>query len=175
MKHLCWAVLSRSVQSDSLWSSGLSLPGSSVHGDSPGKHTGVCYHALLQGNLPNPGVETRSPSLQQILYQLSHQGRPRIVDWVAYPFSRGSSQPSNQTRVSCIASRFFTSWHTRKVLYVLSDQIRSVAQLCLTLCDPMNRSTPGLSVHHQLPEFTETHVHWVSDAINILSIVYVCC
>ena len=43
-----------------------------------------------------------------------------------------------------------------------SDQIRSVAQSCPTLCDPMNRSTPGLPVHHQLPEFTETHVHRVS-------------
>ena len=47
----------------------------------------------------------------------------------------------------------------------LSDPIRSVAQLCPTLCDPMNRSMPGLPVHHQLPEFTETHVHRVSDAI----------
>ena len=37
--------------------------------------------------------------------------------------------------------------------------IRTVAQSCPTLCDPMNRSTPGLPVHHQLPEFTETHVH----------------
>ena len=47
-----------------------------------------------------------------------------------------------------------------------SDQIRSFAQSCLTLCDPMNRSTPGLPVHHQLPEFTQTHVHQVSDAIQ---------
>ena len=47
-----------------------------------------------------------------------------------------------------------------------SDQIRSVAQSCTTLCDPMNRSTPGLLVHHQLPEFSETHVHRVSDAIQ---------
>ena len=47
-----------------------------------------------------------------------------------------------------------------------SDQIRSVAQSCLTLCNPMNRSTPGLPVHHQLLEFTETHVHRVSDAIQ---------
>ena len=45
-------------------------------------------------------------------------------------------------------------------------QIRSVAQSCLTLCNPMNRSTLGLPVHHQLPEFTETHVHQVSDAIQ---------
>ena len=47
-----------------------------------------------------------------------------------------------------------------------TDQIKSVAQSYPTLCDPMNRSTPGLPVHHQLPEFTETHVHRVSDAIQ---------
>ena len=42
----------------------------------------------------------------------------------------------------------------------------SVTQLCLTLCDPMNHSMPGLPVYHQLPEFTQTHVHWVGDAIQ---------
>ena len=47
-----------------------------------------------------------------------------------------------------------------------SVQFSSVSQSCLTLCDPMNRSTPGLPVHHQLPEFTQTHVHRVSDAIQ---------
>ena len=47
-----------------------------------------------------------------------------------------------------------------------SVQFSSVAQSCLTLCNPMNRSTPGLPVHHQLPEFTQTHVHWVGDAIQ---------
>ena len=47
-----------------------------------------------------------------------------------------------------------------------SDQIRSVTQSCPTLCDPMNRSTPGLPVHHQLPEFTQTHIHRVSDSIQ---------
>ena len=45
-------------------------------------------------------------------------------------------------------------------------KIRSVVQSCPTLCDPMNRSTPGLPVHHQLREFTQTHVHRVSDAIQ---------
>ena len=45
-------------------------------------------------------------------------------------------------------------------------QFSSVTQSCLTLCDPMNCSTPGLPVHHQLSEFTQTHVHWVSDAIQ---------
>ena len=47
-----------------------------------------------------------------------------------------------------------------------SVQFSSVAQSCPTLCDPMNCSTPGLPVHHQLPEFTQTHVHRVSDAIQ---------
>ena len=45
-------------------------------------------------------------------------------------------------------------------------QFSSVAQSCPTLYDPMNRSTPGLPVHHQLPEFTQTHIHWVSDALQ---------
>ena len=45
-------------------------------------------------------------------------------------------------------------------------QFSSVAQSCLTVCNPMNRSMPGLPVHHQLPEFTQTHVHCVGDAIQ---------
>ena len=48
----------------------------------------------------------------------------------------------------------------------MSVQFSSVTQSCPTLCDPMNRSTPGLPVHHQLPEFTQTHVQWVRDAIQ---------
>ena len=50
--------------------------------------------------------------------------------------------------------------------FLLPVQFSSVAQSCPTLCDPMNRSTPGLPVYHQLPEFTQTHVHRVSDAIQ---------
>ena len=52
-------------------------------------------------------------------------------------------------------------------LFIISSvQFSSDAQLCPTLCDPMDRSMPGLPVHHQLPEFTQTRVHWVSDAIQ---------
>ena len=59
------------------------------------------------------------------------------------------------------------SWTQLKQLSTYaSDQIRSVAQSCPTLCDPMNRSTSGLPVHHQLLEFTETHIQGVSDAIQ---------
>ena len=62
-------------------------------------------------------------------------------------------------------TEYLTSLST-SLLPAQSDQIRSVAQSCPTLCDPMNRSTPGLPVCHQLPEFTQTHVHRVSDAIQ---------
>ena len=51
-------------------------------------------------------------------------------------------------------------------VYFSSVQFSSVAQSCPTLCDPMNHSMPGLPVHHQLPEFAQTHVHRVSDAIQ---------
>ena len=54
-------------------------------------------------------------------------------------------------------------WHPTPVLFS-SVQFSSVAQSCPTLCNPINRSTPGLPVHHHLPEFTQTLVHWVSDA-----------
>ena len=57
-------------------------------------------------------------------------------------------------------------WYMHLLRYLREKCIRSVAQSCPTLCDPMNPSTPGLPVHHQLPEFTQTHIHQVSDAIQ---------
>jgi len=77
------------------------------------------------GDLPDPGIEPGSPTLQADALLAEPPEKPRKA-----------------------------------------DQIRSVAQSCPTLCDPMNRSTPGLPVQHQLPEFTQTHVHRVSDAIQ---------
>ena len=59
------------------------------------------------------------------------------------------------------------------MLYPLySQSVSSVTQSCPTLCDPMNRSTPGLPVHHQLQEFAQTHAHRVSDAIQPSDIHY---
>ena len=92
-----------------------SPPGSSVHGDFPGKNTGVGCHALLQEIFPTQGSNPGLLHCRQILYYLSHQGSPRIVEWVANPFCRGSSWPRNWTGVSCIASAFLTSWATREV------------------------------------------------------------
>ena len=91
-----------------------SPPGSSVHEGSLGKNTGVGCHALLQGIFPTQRLNPGLLHCKQILSCLSHQQSPWILEWVAYPFSRGSSQPRNQTRVSCIAGRFFTKWVTRK-------------------------------------------------------------
>ena len=86
-----------------------SLPGSSVCGDFPGKNTGVGCHAFLQGIFPTQGLNLDLPHYRQILYHLSHQRSPRILEGVAYAFSRESSQPRNPTEVSWIAGGFFTS------------------------------------------------------------------
>ena len=90
-----------------------------------------------------------------------------ILEWIAISFSRGSSRPRVQNHVSCIGSGFLTTEPIRKPSVKFSSvQFSSVAQSCLTLCNPKNRSTPGLPVHHQLPEFTQTHVHRLGDAIQ---------
>ena len=75
----------------------------------PSQNTGVGKLSLLQ-IFPTQGSNPGLLHCKQILYQLCHKGSPRILEWVAYPFSRGSSPPRNQTRVSCIAGGFFTNW-----------------------------------------------------------------
>ena len=67
---------------------------------------------------------------------------------------------------NCQADLDWNPGFTTDFVCFSSVQFRSVAQSCPALCDPMNRSTPGLPVHHQLPEFTQTHIHWVGDAIQ---------
>ena len=76
--------------------------------NSPGWNTGVGSLSLLQGPFPTQGLKPGVPHCRRILYQLSHQGSPRILECVAYPFS-GYSQPRNRTRVSCTAGTFFTN------------------------------------------------------------------
>ena len=79
-----------------------------------GKSSGVGCHFLLQGIFLNQGLNPGLLHCRQILYQLSHKGSPRILEWVAIPFSRESSWTRDPTQVSCIAGRFFTIWVTRK-------------------------------------------------------------
>ena len=78
--------------------------------NSPGQNTGVGSLSLCQGIFTTQGSNPGFPHCRWILYQLSHQGRPRRLEWVAYPFSSRSSWPRNWTRVSCIAGGFFTNW-----------------------------------------------------------------
>ena len=74
-----------------------------------------------------------------------------------------TTHTSSKSQENCHLRCFFWTINTQ---HFRSDQIRSVAQSCPTLCDPMNHSTPCLPVPHQLPEFTQTHVCRVSDAIQ---------
>ena len=119
--------------------------------NSPGQNTRVGSRSLLQGIFPTQGLNPGLPHCRRILHQLSHQGSPRILEWVAYPFSNGSSQPRNWTRVSCIAGGFFTNWAT--------SERSKVAQSCPTLCDPMDCNLPGSSVHGI---FQATVLEWVA-------------
>ena len=89
-----------SVMSDSLQPHGLYSPW-----NSPGQNTGVGSLSLLQEIFPTQGSNPGLPHCKRILSQLSHKGSPRILEWVAYPFSRESSWPRNRTGVSCIAGR----------------------------------------------------------------------
>ena len=95
-----------SVMSDYLWPHRLYSPWNSA--------AGMGSLSLLQGIFPTQGSNPGLPHSMWILYQLSHQRIPRILEWIAYPFSRGSSWPINQTEVSCIAGRSFTNWAIRE-------------------------------------------------------------
>ena len=97
----------------------------------------------FSGDLPDPEVEPRSPALQ-----VDYLSSLRAGLFLGHAFLPGGQKVA-----------------TYHVLFP-TRQFSSVAQSCLTLCHPMNRSTPGLPVHHQLPEFTQTHVHRVGDDIQ---------
>ena len=91
--------------SDSLWPHGLySL------WNSPVQNNGMGSLSLFQGIFPTQGSNPGLLHCRQILYQLSHKRSPKILEWVAYPFSGESSPPRNRTGVYCIAGRFFTNW-----------------------------------------------------------------
>ena len=106
--------------------------------NSPGQNTGVHNHSFLQGIFPTQGLNPGLLHCRWILYQLSYQGSPRILEWIAYPFSSWYSWPRNQTRVSCIAGVLFTNWATDSLRE--TPQKVKVAQSCL--CDPSPWNSP---------------------------------
>ena len=100
--HESHSVMSNSLRPHGLYSSW----------NSPGQNTGVGSFSLLQGIFPTQGSNPGFLHCWQILYQLIHKGRPRILEWVAYHFSSGSSQPRNPIGVL----------HCKQILYQLSYQ-----------------------------------------------------
>jgi len=100
---------SRSVMSDSLRPHGLYSPW-----NFPGQNTGVGSPSLLQGIFSTQGLNPGFSHCRWILYQQSHKGSPRILEWVTYSFSSGSSWPRNRTRFFYIAGGFFTDWAMRE-------------------------------------------------------------
>ena len=126
------SVVSNSVQPCGLQPTRLLCPR-----DSPGKNTGGGCHALIQGifltQASNPGL----PHCRKILYHLSHQGSPRILEWVAYSFSRGSSRPWDQTQVSRTASGLSIDWATREAL----SSTHPAANSLFKIFPPTNGST----------------------------------
>ena len=106
--------VSHSVVSNTLWPHPLQPTRLLCLWNSPVKNTGVSCHFLLQGIFPTQGLNWGLPLYRQTPYQLSHQGSPRILEWVVSPFSRGSSQPRDWTGVSYIAGGICISWGTRE-------------------------------------------------------------
>ena len=116
-----------------------------VHGISPGQNTEVGSFSLSQRVFPVQGSNPGLPRCRRGLYQLNHKESPRILVWVAYPFSRGSSRPRNWTWVSCTAGRFFTSWGIREALKKQSAfpecLLYARAVWMTSTCNPHNHRT----------------------------------
>ena len=140
--------------------------------DSPGKNTGVGCHFLLQCMKVKSESEVAQscPTLSDPM-DCSLPGSP-TTGFSRQEYWSGLPLPSLKYAIILvifviIIMRKITKLSCKNALSSYYDcYFSSVAQLCPTLCDPMNRSTPGLPVHHQLPEFTQTYVHRVSDAIQ---------
>ena len=119
-------------------------------------------------DLPNPAIEPWSPALQADSLPSEPPEKPKKTGVGNLSLLQGNfpSQESNWGLLHCWQILYQLSYLGSPNTSFSSVQFSSVAQLCPTLCDPMNCSMPGLPVHHQLPEFTQTHVHWVGDAIQ---------
>ena len=115
----------------------------------------MSWHSLLQGILLTQELNPGLLLCRKILYHLSNQGRTRKT--------MSDTNFNHQKKKKNFV--MINIWiHKENILF--SVHFCSVTQSCSTMCDPMNRSTPGFPVQHQLLEPTQTHVCWVSDAIQ---------
>ena len=137
-----------------------SWPGSSVHGISQARILeSVAISSLRESSQGSNLNLLRFLHRKAVLY---HWATRKALVAALFTVTRTWKQPkcpsakgTDKEYVVCIYNGIFSS-----------VQFSSVTQLCRTLCNPMNCTTPGFPVHHQLPELTQTHVHWVSDAIQ---------
>ena len=129
---------SHSVVSNSLRPHGLNSPW-----HSPGQNIGVDSLSVLQGIFPTQGLNPDLPHCKWILYQLSHKRSPRILEWIAYPFSSRSFRPWNQNTVSCIAREFFTNWAIREALRFREATSKCETRICIQVgWNPKPKSFP---------------------------------
>ena len=169
-KWMKWSE-SRSVVSNSLRPHGLYNPW-----NSPDQNTGVGSLSLLQGIFLTQGLNPGLPYCSQILYQLSHKRSPRILEWVACPFSGRSSWSRDWTGVSCIAGVFFTNWAIREAPQpnkgILKNNQQNVSKEkrmhCLRLMNLLvsSMNQTSLSKHYQefsshkhRHKYSEAHIH----------------
>ena len=120
--------------------------------NSPGQNTGVSTLSLLQRIFPTQGLNPGLLYYRRILYQLSHRGSPRTLEWVACPFSGESSGSRNQTGDSWIAGGFFTNWAIRGALKYLAQHI-----------DHMMKSTEELRVQIHVFHLMFISVHALAE------------
>ena len=130
-----------------------SLPGSSVCGIIPGKNTGVGCHFLLHGIFPTEGQNLCLLRWQVGSSPLSRQGKPK-----------DKLVKNSEHCVGDLSSTYYTILEAGERGKHDSNQFRSVAQFCPILCNPMDCSTPGFPVNHQIWELAQTHVHRVGIA-----------
>ena len=120
-------------------------------------------------DLPDPGMEPTSPALQADSSPTKPSGKTLIWRYLQPKLLKHFKQKDALDKFQIAFQRqlfifLHLQWGKKKKKAIV--QFSSVAQLCLALCDPMDCSMPGLPIHCQLPEFTQTHVHWVGDAIQ---------
>ena len=133
--------------------------------NSPGQNTGVGNLSLFQGIFWTQGLNLGLPHCRQILYQLSHKETPRILEWVAYPFFRGSSRPMKRTTVSCIASGFFTNWAIREPhLKILHNSTSTFLQKLSIMSDLKKIS--GIDSQYYISQFMLINIDLITSGVS---------
>ena len=159
---MCCSVLSHSVMSKSLQPHRLQPGRLLCPWDSPGKNTGVGCHALLQDVFPTQGSNPGVLHCKKIIYRLSHQGNPRILQWVAYPFSRGNF-PTKELNWGLQGSPLisYTPIQNKKLFLFFFKKMVFQKKEFLSLCYRLNYASPSNSnVQVLTPSTSECDWFW---------------